>query len=605
MSIIGRNRQPVLSGDKGERKRLPIMMKIFLGFFALLAFVLIGNMVFLHQLSRLNRIIKSTSNGMYRIVLAQDMRKSLRQVNSNRKVYHNTPSITIKDTERSLTGLSGDLESEMKRLTGKLGRDIAPIERINDMTGVFVRKGGIALEYVKHDSIDIAYNIIRSDTFTALCNDIHEEIDKANKRYGLRILPIDFGNVKESLERTILSAYYRYRFYAYSDTLEGAADSLAMLLGARDTTGRLLSQYADSMVVIFERERTTGVRDSAAWTQASERMTKSLEDILSSEVAGVSQTFHESQMAVSVTRTIGVWGAIGLFGLGILIAIFISRKIASPIADLRRATHSASKGEWDKLITPSTNDEIGDLTEDFNKMLRELGELDVMKSRFLASITHDLKSPIGRVRGNIANLQDGLLGPVNEGQNELLEMMSKDVDKLSRLIHDILDLQKMKAGAFKLDLTEVELRPFILSILEQHAQVLLEKDIELGVKLDLGNTRVYLDKKQIERVFDNLVVNAIKYTANGGKVIIESYIDASDVLFKVIDTGVGIPFEHLEHVFDEFYQAGQKVKGVKGTGLGLTIVKQIVEAHGGKIWVDSKPKVGTVFAFRIPIERPN
>ncbi len=605
MSIIGRNRQLWLSADKGERRRLPIMMKIFLGFFAILAFVLIGNMVFLHQLSRLNRIIKSTSNGMYRIVLAQDMRKSLRQVNRNRGVYHNTPSITIKDAERSLTGFSGDLESEMKRLSGKLGRDIAPIERINDMVGVFARKGGVALEYVKQDSIDIAYNIIRSDTFVALCKDIHEEIDKANKRYNLRIMPNDFGNVKSTLEITILSAYYRYRFYAWNDSLEMATDSLALLLGTRDTTGKVLSQYVDSLAVIFERERTLGVRDSAAWETASSRITTPLEEILSSEVAGVSQTFRESQLAVAVTRTIGVWGAVGLFGLGMLIAIFISRKIAAPIADLRRATHSASKGEWDKLITPSTNDEIGDLTEDFNKMLRELGELDVMKSRFLASITHDLKSPIGRVRGNIANLQDGLLGPVNEGQNELLDMMSKDVDKLSRLIHDILDLQKMKAGAFKLDLAEVELKPFILSILEQHAQVLLDKEIELGVKLDLGKTKIYLDKKQIERVFDNLVVNAIKYTSGGGRIIIESNIEGAEVLFKVIDTGVGIPAEHVEHVFDEFYQAGQKVKGVKGTGLGLTIVKQIVEAHGGRIWVDSKPKVGTVFAFRIPIERPN
>ncbi len=605
MSVFKRHKPLSETPPTTERRRIPIVMKIFLGFVALLAVVLIGNIVFLYQLSRLNRIIKSTSNGMYRIVLAQDMRKKLILQKRYRGVYQAMKTdVSVSEAEGKLENFENNLNDETKRLTTRYGRNLGPIDKLNDLSDNFIDKSKIALHYVDCDSFESAYSIIRSDSFITLAGQIRDEIEKSDKRYGLRILPSDFGSIKSSMENAVLRPYYRHLFKLENDSLRVEADSLDILLSAHDTTGEVLKQYIDTLSAVFSREIRTGKIDSSTWNKASDMISSPLDEILSSEVAGVSQTFRKSQLAVAVTRTIGIWGGLGLFGLGILIAIIVSRKIASPIAELRSATHSAAKGEWEKRITPSTNDEIGDLTEDFNTMLRELGELDVMKSRFLASITHDLKSPIGRVRGNIANLQDELLGPVTDGQSELLDMMSKDVDKLSRLIHDILDLQKMKAGAFKLDITETDLKPFILDILEQHAQVLIEKGIELGIKLDIENKTIYLDRKQIERVFDNLVSNAIKYTQAGGKIIIEAYPENNNVLFRIIDTGVGIPQDHLEHVFDEFYQAGQKVKGVKGTGLGLTIVKQIVEAHAGKIWVESLPKVGTVFAFKLPLERP-
>ncbi len=605
MSIFERNTNSARNASSRERRRLPIMIKMFLGFLALLAFVLIGNVVFLYQLSRLNRIIKSTSNGMYRIVIAQDMRKKLSKQRRDRGLYHAMKiDISIEDAEEAIEGFESNLDAETKRLKAKHGRDIVSIDKLNDLSATFMVKGNLAMEYLRNDSLNLAYNVIRSDSFTALANEIRDEIDKANKRYGLKILTSDFGSLRATIQSAVLLPFYMDQFRAGNDSLRTAADSLALLKETKDTTSIVIADNIDSLASIFSREAELKKTDNKAWDETFARISTPLEDILNSEVTGVSQTFRESQRAVAFTRSIGIWGALGLFGLGILIAMFIARKIAAPIAELRMATHSASRGEWEKRIIPTTNDEIGDLTEDFNKMLHDLGELDVMKSRFLASITHDLKSPIGRVRGNIANLQDELLGPVNDGQAEMLDMMSKDVDKLSRLIHDILDLQKIKAGAFKLDLAEVQLKTFVLSILEPHAQVLIEKGIYLGVKLDIEDVATYIDKKQFERIFDNLVGNAIKYTSSGGKIFIEARPEGSDILFRVIDTGVGIPEDHLAHVFDEFYQAGQKVKGVKGTGLGLTIVKQLVEAHGGKIWVESKPKMGTVFAFTIPLERP-
>jgi len=571
----------------------------------LLAVVLIGNFLFLYQLSKLNRIIKTTSKGMFRIVVAQDMRKRLTLEKRHRGLYHAIKTrVDASEATAKIEDFRDNLKSETKRIKAKFGRDPSTIVEINKLTAEFVEKSDSALSFLERDSLEAAYSIIRSDSFSMLASSIKDRLGTANKRYDLRIVESDFGSAKSAIETAVLRPYYYLLFTTENELLRKEADSLAILIGDKDSIGRMLVEYTDSLRVVFEREIQTGQLDSAAWNAATRIISPPLEEILASEVEGVSQTFRESQRAVALTRTIGIWGALTLFSLGIVIAFVISRKLAAPIAKLRSAANAASRGEWDKHIPVSTNDEIGDLTDDFNAMLRDLRELDEMKTRFLASITHDLKSPIGRVRGNIANLQDGLLGPVTEGQGELLDMMGKDIEKLSRLIHDILDLQKMKAGAFKLDLREVELKEFILGVLEQHAQVLIEKGIELGVKLEIEGLRAQIDQKQLERVFDNLVGNAIKYTSAGGKIIIEAYHDGNNAVFRVIDTGVGIPKEHLTNVFDEFFQAGQKVKGVKGTGLGLTIVKQLIETHGGVIWVESEPQIGTVFAFRLPLINP-
>ncbi len=598
MEIIG-----LVSRDE-QRRRVTIGLKIFLGFCVILLVVLLGNLLFISQFIKLNTMIQSTSSGMYRIALAQKMRRHLIQEKRFRGLYYTTgASVSIRRASDKIDSFVKNLKAESKRIRAKYGREPNIMKEISASIDEYCVIADSVFSLVGKDSLFAAHNLLISDSLKTLVARINGQISTANKRYGLKIVESDFGYILEAVRTCVDKPFYIAGFEMENAQFCATAESLSALFKDGDSLTDDLTGLSDTLLAIFDSERVSGKQDNPAWNATYSALSDPLEDILIAELSGVSGTLEHSRGAVGLAKQLGIFGTIILFLLGIVLALVISRKIASPIAVLREATDAAKRGEWDRRIQVTSTDEIGDLTEDFNAMLAELGKVDEMKSRFLASITHDLKSPIGRVRGNIANIQDGLLGPINDGQRELLDMMTKDIDKLSRLIHDILDLQKMKAGAFKLDLREVEIKAFILNTLEQHTQDFIDRDIDLRVKLDIDDVKAEVDPRQLERVLDNLVVNAIKYTSVGGKIFVEADVSGGEIVFSVMDSGVGIPKEHLEHIFDEFYQAGQKVKGVKGTGLGLTIAKQIVEAHGGRIWVESKPQVGTVFAFAIPLGR--
>ncbi len=592
-----------LRGSEDQPRRIPIGFKIFIGLFAILLFVFIANFLFLFQLDKLNRIIRSTSTGMYRINLAQRMRRQLNQQKSYRTLFHTAnPAITNRDVSSEISALEGNIRAVSREIHAKLNRTPQAITDLEKSIELYHQISDSIVFLTENELIVEAHSYLNSESVAALTDTIQQQISTISKRYGINPNTMNFSKLRTTLENYVFVPYYILRFNQENQKFRADAESLAILTNKDSVYSARCAVMSDTLAAIFASERKYNTVMDSAWSETYAILYNPLEDILLSELSGVADMLKQSTRAVGITRSVGIAGTIVLFIMGILIAWIISRKIASPIADLRAATHSAKRGEWDKRIPVTSRDEIGDLTEDFNAMLVELGKLDELKTRFLASITHDLKSPIGRVRGNIANLQDGLLGPINEGQQELLDMMAKDVDKLSRLIHDILDLQKMKAGAFKLEFHTVELKGFILATLEQHKKDFYDRDIELGVKLAVDGVKVDVDPKQFERLLDNLVTNAVKYTSSGGLIVVEALVKGNEVLTRVIDTGVGIPKEHLIHIFDEFYQVDQKIKGIKGTGLGLTIAKQIVEAHDGRIWVESEPQVGTAFAFTLPLK---
>ncbi len=582
-------------------RRIPIALKIFFGFTVILFFVLIGNLVFLSQLTKLDNVIRSTSSGMYRVALSQQLRGKLRQQRSSRALYnHFGGSADRSKTEATLRQFGQIATEEIKKARKSKGERSA-LDSLSVEIPRFIEISRRATRLAEDSSATAANALISSNETKALINSIRANLLEAGKKHNIDLGTNDLAKLLESIDLYIKPLFYIERFSLENRDFLAGAESLAVLSRPSNPVPGLIASLSQELDSLFRREIETGEVNSHIWDSVYSALNDTLENILVTELSALGVTLEQSHRAVSITRQLDTWGTLILLVFGLLIAYWIANKIASPIGKLRVATNSASRGEWDKRIERSTNDEIGDLTDDFNTMLVELGKLDEMKSRFLASITHDLKSPIGRVRGNIANLQDGLLGPVSGGQAELLNMMARDVDKLSRLIHDILDLQKIKAGAFKLDITKVNVKKFILDSLEQHATVFLEKGIVMGVKIGFDELEAQFDQRQIDRVLDNLITNALKYTTNGDKIIIDAYTEERNLIVKVFDTGIGIPKEHIDKVFGEFYQVEGKTKAAKGTGLGLAISKQIIEAHSGRIWADSLPGSGTCFAFSIPI----
>ena len=223
-------------------------------------------------------------------------------------------------------------------------------------------------------------------------------------------------------------------------------------------------------------------------------------------------------------------------------------------------------------------------------------EVEKMKEDFFHGITHDLRNPLASMLGFLKFLLDGSVGQINEKQKYFLEIINRSSNRLLGMINDILDIAKLEVGRMELNLKQFDLK----ETAEKVCDSLMSKAIEGKIKLssEIISTNITADESLIERVLINLVSNSLKYTFPDGKVTISSKENVENIEVSISDTGEGIPSEYLDKIFHKFQQVSGRSKG--GTGIGLTITRYIIEAHFGKIWVESKLKEGSKFSFSIP-----
>lgn len=224
-------------------------------------------------------------------------------------------------------------------------------------------------------------------------------------------------------------------------------------------------------------------------------------------------------------------------------------------------------------------------------------EIDKMKDDFLHSITHDLRNPMTSIRGFVKFLSDGVAGPLNEKQKKMIETIDNASFRLLNMINDILDIAKLEVGKMELQLTEIDLPTICKGVLELLQPQITKKSINI-VQTYNGVPKIFADQNLIERVYMNLIGNAIKFTPENGQIKIEIKENKNIIESTISDTGEGIPPEYLEKIFDKYQQVTGHRKG--GTGLGLTICKYIVESHKGKIWAESELGKGSKFIFWLP-----
>ena len=234
-----------------------------------------------------------------------------------------------------------------------------------------------------------------------------------------------------------------------------------------------------------------------------------------------------------------------------------------------------------------------------------LGKLDQMKSKFVMTVTHELRSPVSVVRSLIRTMLDGYAGALSNPQREMLTRVQFRADFLQTLIDDLLDLA---AGKLNLSAPEervsVRLDEAVERVVERFKIPAQEKDIALEWNCECadGPIKISATNEGIDRILNNLVSNAVKYTPNGGRVAVKLYARGNSATLEVADSGIGIPAESLSHLFEEFYRAPNAKAQVKeGTGLGLAIAKDLVVKYGGHISVESKPGAGTTFYVTFPI----
>lgn len=317
----------------------------------------------------------------------------------------------------------------------------------------------------------------------------------------------------------------------------------------------------------------------------------------------VSQLKEQIYEPIRTIRWIIYTGMFISIGLVILVSVLFARYISRPILQLESTARAIAKGDVDRKLHLDRRDEFGTLADSLNRMAsrlrrdnRELQRLYEKQAQFFADITHELRNPLHTVSGSLEMLQ---IEDLDEKQRRhYLQTAVRQTDRIHRLWRDLATLQRYDSDTDFIEKKEFHLSPLLVQIYELYYPQALEKGIRL--ELDTGSFSVFADPGKIEQVLDNLVSNALKYTGKG-EIRISCREEGDGVRVAVSDTGIGISEEHLSRLFDRFYRtdkARSRDKG--GTGLGLAVVRSILEAHGTSVDVESRPGQGSVFSFTLP-----
>ena len=296
--------------------------------------------------------------------------------------------------------------------------------------------------------------------------------------------------------------------------------------------------------------------------------------------------------------------AVGLLALALGSLLF--RQITAPLGALSRAAGAIADGDLGRRVEVRSDDEIGRVARSFNRMAESLAQADAQRQNMMADIAHELRTPLTVIQGNLEALMDGVYDLTPEN----IAAVHRHTVVLSRLVADLRDLALAEAGQLRLERKPISLAQVIAQVSEGLEAQAREKGVTLKIEASDALPPVEADEQRIAQVLFNLMSNALRHTSSGGTITTSAELRAEPlarlqgngrVLASVRDTGMGIPPEDLPHVFERFYRADRsRARATGGSGLGLTIAKQIVEAHGGQIWAQSWLGAGSTFAFSFP-----
>lgn len=306
---------------------------------------------------------------------------------------------------------------------------------------------------------------------------------------------------------------------------------------------------------------------------------------------------------LAVTEALSVATLAALLA-AILLSVFVSRQVVAPVRELMSASQRIANGNYDERvhvagdIASGEQDELGQLALTFNRMAAQLERTEEIRRQLIGDVAHELRTPLTTIKGSMEGLIDGVL----PADDETYLNVYKEVDRLQRLVNDLQDLSRVEAGAFEMHRRSVKLVSVVESVSDRLGRQFEEKGVKLFAAIPADLPPVSGDEDRLIQVLLNLVGNALQYTPPGGRVQVSAQQENGEVRVAVVDNGIGISAEHLPHLFTRFYRVDRSRSRVGGgSGIGLTIARHLVEAHGGRIWVHSEGLgQGSAFYFTLP-----
>jgi signal transduction histidine kinase len=408
-------------------------------------------------------------------------------------------------------------------------------------------------------------------------------------------------------------AVLRDRRYAelWRESAEGARTDLArleMVVRTSAEAGHLeAARQAFEMYHAAVAAEQAGVLAGRGRAPAGEPTGRRLIEPVETELEALQQATHgrvlraQAEAARLEQRT---WNGVvvalaAALGLALLATAMIALRITRSLRRLSVATASVAAGSFREPIVVAGRDEVAVLADAFNTMAARLRQHEQMKEEFFATLSHELRSPITSVREAAHLLADGVPGPLAPKQARLVDIIRRSTDRLLRLVNQILDVSRLRAGLLPLERVPLDLERLVARAVDE----LRPQADEAGVKLERERVGARFamsgDEDRLVQVVVNLLANAVRFTPAGGRVVVRVVDAGEECEVQVEDTGVGIPAAELPHIFEAYRQAHL---GKGGTGLGLAIVRGLVQAHGGRVTAESQPGKGSRFTVLLPRE---
>jgi two-component system sensor histidine kinase BaeS len=288
-------------------------------------------------------------------------------------------------------------------------------------------------------------------------------------------------------------------------------------------------------------------------------------------------------------------------GVAILLGLILTWQLTDPLRKLKAAAQGIAGGDLSQRVDIKSRDEIGELGRAFNEMAEHLSRAEELRRNMTADIAHELRTPLAVIRGNLEAIADGVFPPTEEN----VASIHREAVLLSRLVDDLQELALAEAGQLRIEPELTDLSALIGRVLTNVAPRAKGEGVSIITDVASDLPLLSVDSQRIGQVVSNLVDNAVRHSPEGGKVTVRARLAGEAVQVDVVDQGMGLSPEELSLVFERFYRGDKtRSRATGGAGLGLAIVKQLVEAHGGSVWVESTEGQGATFSFTLPLPLP-